>query len=159
MSAFWRGLVHKFNLLPSAYSVRTYFLQMGGETQATSLLTDSSCSRSDYLMVPQAKLDESDARATYFCGAISKDVVISSKCCQELRKLFPTNAVSLAHARQQPWSLADAIQQRRDPQVASGGNTRLCLHLRGRLKHERNVCGNVLIKGITAKLFSVGKLI
>lgn len=93
MSAGWRGLAAEFNpFLPSACSIRAYFFHVGAETQATTLLTDSSCYRSDssgtldadFLMVPQAKLVESNTRATYFCGAISKDVVISSKSWKEL---------------------------------------------------------------------------
>lgn len=74
--------------MPSpASSIRSYFFHVGSETAAATLLTDSSCYRSgssgtldaDFLMVPQAKLVESNERATYFCGAINKDVVISSK--------------------------------------------------------------------------------
>jgi len=51
------------------------------------MMTDENCYSSDstndldadFLMVPQATFEDSHKHATYFCGSIKKDVVISSK--------------------------------------------------------------------------------
>ncbi|XP_034478552.1 uncharacterized protein LOC117784832 [Drosophila innubila] len=77
-------------------TIRSYFFHVGAEASASTLLTDSSCYRSgssgvqnaDYLMVPQATLVDSNQRATYFCGATKKDVVISSNNPGPLIVLF-----------------------------------------------------------------------
>lgn len=68
-------------------SIRAYYFNVGAQVQATTLMTDESCYSpdttndldADFLMVPQATMEDSHKHATYFCGSIKKDVVISSK--------------------------------------------------------------------------------
>ncbi|KAH8407626.1 hypothetical protein KR222_008255, partial [Zaprionus bogoriensis] len=89
----------------SGLNIRAYFFHVGAESAATSLLTDNSCYRSgssgsldaDFLMVPQAKLVDSNVRATYFCGAINKDVVISSNNPGPLLVLFNSDEIYEPH--------------------------------------------------------------
>lgn len=68
-------------------SIRAYYFNVGAQESASTMMTDNNCYDSnsdsdldaDFLMVPQATLEDSHKHATYFCGSIKKDVVISSK--------------------------------------------------------------------------------
>lgn len=68
-------------------SIRAYDFNVGDVVSASTLMTDENCYSSDstndldadFLMVPQATFEDTHKHATYFCGSIKKDVVISSK--------------------------------------------------------------------------------
>ncbi|EDW01767.1 uncharacterized protein LOC6560080 [Drosophila grimshawi] len=85
----------------TALIIRSYFFQVGSETAASNLLTDSACYRSgssgvqsaDFLMVPQALLVDNSERATYFCGETNKDVVISSNSPGPLMVVFNSDEI------------------------------------------------------------------
>ncbi|KAH8391061.1 hypothetical protein KR215_005396 [Drosophila sulfurigaster] len=89
----------------TALTIRSYFFHVGATSEATTLLTDSSCYRSgsssvqnaDFLMVPQATLVANNERATYFCGATSGDVVITSDNPGPLIVLFNSDGIYEPH--------------------------------------------------------------
>ncbi|XP_017150624.1 uncharacterized protein LOC108160873 [Drosophila miranda] len=82
-------------------NIRAYHFNVGAQESANTLLTDNSCYSSDstsdldadFLMVPQATLEDSHKHATYFCGSIQKDVVISTNNPGPLLVLFNSDDV------------------------------------------------------------------
>ncbi|KAH8402461.1 hypothetical protein KR009_012046 [Drosophila setifemur] len=82
-------------------NIRAYYFNVGATEQASTLMTDESCylpdSESDldgdFLMVPQATLDDTHKHATYFCGSINKDVVLTSNNPGPLMVLFNSDEV------------------------------------------------------------------
>ncbi|XP_034651432.1 uncharacterized protein LOC117890602 [Drosophila subobscura] len=85
----------------SALTIRAYHFNVGAQESASTLMTDNSCYSSDstsdldadFLMVPQATLEDSHKHATYFCGSIQKDVVISTNNPGPLLVLFNSDDV------------------------------------------------------------------
>ncbi|EDV37890.1 uncharacterized protein Dana_GF11194 [Drosophila ananassae] len=85
----------------TALNIRAYYFNVGAQEQATTLLTDESCYSADstndldadFLMVPQATMEDSHKHATYFCGSIKKDVVISSNNPGPLLVLFNSDDI------------------------------------------------------------------
>ncbi|XP_030387012.1 uncharacterized protein LOC115633695 [Scaptodrosophila lebanonensis] len=85
----------------NALRIRMYYFHVGAEEVSGNLLTDNSCYHSgaasnpgdDFLMVPEAVLTESNEAATYFCGAIQKDAVITSNNPGPLVVLFKSDEI------------------------------------------------------------------
>uniref|UniRef100_A0A6P4E6D4 Uncharacterized protein LOC108038489 n=1 Tax=Drosophila rhopaloa TaxID=1041015 RepID=A0A6P4E6D4_DRORH len=84
-----------------ALTIRAYDFNVGDVVSASTLTTDENCYSSDstndldadFLMVPQATFEESHKHATYFCGSIKKDVVISSNNPGPLMVLFNSDDI------------------------------------------------------------------
>ncbi|EDW47710.1 uncharacterized protein LOC6608983 [Drosophila sechellia] len=82
-------------------TIRAYDFNVGDVISASTLMTDENCYSSDstndldadFLMVPQATLEDSHKHATYFCGSIQKDVVISSNNPGPLMVLFNSDDI------------------------------------------------------------------
>ncbi|KAH8284671.1 hypothetical protein KR018_011173 [Drosophila ironensis] len=89
------------NTETTALTIRAYYFNVGAQEQASNMLTDDSCYSSDstndldadFLMVPQATMEDSHKHATYFCGSIKKDVVISSNNPGPLMVLFNSDEI------------------------------------------------------------------
>ncbi|EDV56177.1 uncharacterized protein LOC6549471 [Drosophila erecta] len=84
-----------------ALTIRAYYFNVGDVVAASTLMTDENCYSSestndldaDFLMVPQATFEDSHKHATYFCGSIKKDVVISSNNPGPLMVLFNSDDI------------------------------------------------------------------
>ncbi|KAH8284871.1 hypothetical protein KR054_002086 [Drosophila jambulina] len=85
----------------TSLNIRAYYFNVGAQEQASTLMTDNNCYDSastsdldaDFLMVPQATMEDSHTHATYFCGSIKKDVVISSNNPGPLMVLFNSDDI------------------------------------------------------------------
>ncbi|KAH8347714.1 hypothetical protein KR084_000426 [Drosophila pseudotakahashii] len=81
--------------------IRAYDFNVGDVVAASTMMTDENCYSSDstndldadFLMVPQATFEDSHKHATYFCGSIQKDGVISSNNPGPLMVLFNSDAI------------------------------------------------------------------
>ncbi|XP_017131877.1 uncharacterized protein LOC108149044 [Drosophila elegans] len=81
--------------------IRAYDFNVGDVVSATTMMTDENCYSSDstndldadFLMVPQATFEDSHKHATYFCGSIKKDVVITSNNPGPLMVLFNSDDI------------------------------------------------------------------
>ncbi|XP_037715088.1 uncharacterized protein LOC119550471 [Drosophila subpulchrella] len=82
-------------------TIRAYDFNVGDVVSASTMMTDENCYSSDstndldadFLMVPQATFEDSHKHATYFCGSIKKDVVISSNNPGPLMVLFNSDDI------------------------------------------------------------------
>ncbi|XP_017040947.1 uncharacterized protein LOC122320058 [Drosophila ficusphila] len=82
-------------------TIRAYDFNVGDVVSSSTLTTDENCYSSDstndldadFLMVPQATFEDSHKHATYFCGSIKKDVVISSNNPGPLMVLFNSDDI------------------------------------------------------------------